>query len=120
MSKSETLVSAFEVNSLLVVFAVFFFWGIILYGSFSEHTVLPRKIAINQVDKMEIALLPGVGVKKALAIYEDRCRHGFFYSWKDLCRVKGVGLIWAEKNRERISFEISSDVLLGEAREHHP
>jgi competence protein ComEA len=49
--------------------------------------------------------LDGVGAAKANAIVEYREKNGVFGSLDDLLKVKGIGEVILEQNKDRISFE---------------
>ena len=46
---------------------------------------------INEADKEELMLLPGVGETLAQAVLDERERNGSFYYAEDLMSVRGIG-----------------------------
>ena len=50
-----------------------------------------EKININTADADTLALLPGIGEKRAQDIIDDRTANGPFRIPEDLTRVKGIG-----------------------------
>jgi competence protein ComEA len=60
-------------------------------------------IDINTADATALAAaINGVGEKRAQAIVDYRDAHGQFQSVDDLMRVKGIGPVLLEKNRENL------------------
>lgn len=65
-------------------------------------------VDINQASAQEIAdTLQGVGMTKAEEIVRYRDTHGDFQHADELVNVKGIGLNTVEKNRDRISLQVS-------------
>jgi competence protein ComEA len=65
-------------------------------------------VDINQASAQEIAeALQGVGMTKAEEIVRYRDTHGDFQHADELVNVKGIGLNTVEKNRDRISLQVS-------------
>lgn len=63
-------------------------------------------VNINTANANTLALsLNGVGEKKAQAIIDYRDSVGGFKSVDELTAVKGIGLAFVERNRERIVLE---------------
>lgn len=64
---------------------------------------LAWSIDINTADATALAAaINGVGEKRAQAIVDYRDAHGQFQSVDDLVRVKGIGPVLLEKNRENL------------------
>ncbi|AZQ84475.1 helix-hairpin-helix domain-containing protein [Colwellia sp. Arc7-635] len=61
-------------------------------------------VDINEADIETLALLKGVGEKRAKAIVAYRELHGKFNSVEDLLNVKGIGQRMLELNKERIKL----------------
>ncbi|GLX80168.1 competence protein ComEA [Thalassotalea insulae] len=61
-------------------------------------------ININQADTKALALLKGIGKKKAQAIVSYRQAHGDFSSIDDLLKVEGIGKKIIEQNKARLSI----------------
>jgi competence protein ComEA len=61
-------------------------------------------IDINKADTETLALLKGVGEKRAKAIIAYRELNGEFKSFDDLILVKGIGRQTLERNKERIKL----------------
>ncbi|MGB2739611.1 MAG: ComEA family DNA-binding protein [Cognaticolwellia sp.] len=61
-------------------------------------------IDINKADIQTLALLKGVGKKRAMAIVAYRELHGEFSSVEDLLNVKGIGQKMLERNKERMKL----------------
>ncbi len=55
------------------------------------------KVDINQADAAELALLPGIGPKRARRIIEEREINGPYLGAVSLSRVKGIGPKTAER-----------------------
>lgn len=64
------------------------------------------KIDINTASAKELALLKGIGQKKAAAIVEFRETNGPFLLPEDLVKVPGIGPKTFEANKDRITVEI--------------
>lgn len=63
-----------------------------------------QTIDINSADVKQLALLKGVGLKRAKAIVEYREANGEFASLEDLLKVKGIGESVLEANQSRIKI----------------
>lgn len=61
-------------------------------------------VDINKADIETLALLKGVGEKRAKAIVAYRELHGEFNSLDDLLNVKGIGEQMLQHNKERIKL----------------
>lgn len=61
-------------------------------------------VDINQADVEKLALLKGVGVKRAQAIVDYRELNGSFTSIDELLNVKGIGEQMLHLNKERIKL----------------
>ena len=61
-------------------------------------------VDINEANIETLALLKGVGEKRAKAIVAYRELHGKFNSVEDLLNVKGIGQRMLELNKERIKL----------------
>ncbi len=59
-------------------------------------------ININTADKQTLMELNGIGEKLAQAIIDYRQEHGAFGSLDELTKVKGIGPVILDKNRERL------------------
>jgi competence protein ComEA len=73
----------------------------------SPEVISPLEIQVVDVNKADIetlALLKGVGEKKAQAIIAYRELHGDFNSVDDLLNVKGIGEKMLQHNKERIKL----------------
>jgi competence protein ComEA len=73
----------------------------------SPEVISPLEIQVVDVNKADIetlALLKGVGEKKAQAIIAYRELHGDFNSVDDLLNVKGIGEQMLQHNKERIKL----------------
>lgn len=73
----------------------------------SPEVISPLEIQVIDVNKADIetlALLKGVGEKKAQAIIAYRELHGDFNSVDDLLNVKGIGEQMLQHNKERIKL----------------
>jgi competence protein ComEA len=60
-------------------------------------------ININEATVKELTSLPGLGKKKAEAIFAYRQEHGQFSDTQELVKVEGIGKKTYEKIRDRIS-----------------
>ncbi len=49
------------------------------------------RVDLNAAPRQELALLPGIGPKRADQIVQDRKQHGDYLSIQDLQRVHGIG-----------------------------
>jgi competence protein ComEA len=65
----------------------------------TSHKIVPTgvRIPINQASVTTLESLPGIGVKKAQAIFDYRHVHGLFTSINQLSQVKGIGPKLLEK-----------------------
>ena len=65
----------------------------------TSHKTVPTgiRIPINQASVTTLESLPGIGVKKAQAIFDYRHVHGLFTSINQLSQVKGIGPKLLEK-----------------------
>ena len=65
----------------------------------TSHKVVPTgvRIPINQASVTTLESLPGIGIKKAQAIFDYRHVHGLFTSINQLSQVKGIGPKLLEK-----------------------
>ena len=73
----------------------------------NPEVISPLEIQVVDVNKADIetlALLKGVGEKKAQAIIAYRELHGDFNSVDDLLNVKGIGEQMLQHNKERIKL----------------
>lgn len=68
-----------------------------------ETAAAADKININTADTSELALLEGIGDKKAQAIVEYREKNGRFRTVEELTNVSGISASILEKNIERIT-----------------
>jgi competence protein ComEA len=59
-------------------------------------------INVNTASLAQLALLPGVGKKKAAAIMEYRTKNGNFKSVDDLVNVKGIGQKMLQKLKGQV------------------
>lgn len=62
-------------------------------------------VNLNTANVEELQLLPGVGVKRAVAIIEVRKTKGGFKSVDELTLVKGVGEAMVEKLRPHLALK---------------
>ncbi len=85
--------------SLAIVVVLVFAW---FTAAWAED---PPKININTASANELALLKGVGAKKAAAIIEYRETNGPFKLPEDLLKVSGIGPKTFETNKDRIAVE---------------
>jgi competence protein ComEA len=69
------------------------------------------KIELNSATAQELAILPGIGMKKAEAIVEYRKTNGPFASAEDLLQVRGVGEKLLEKIKPMITVKIKGSDL---------
>ncbi len=68
-----------------------------------QHDGIDITVNINTATAEELqTLLIGVGEKKAKDIIQFRLEHGLFEVADDLMKIKGIGKVIVEKNRERI------------------
>ncbi len=58
------------------------------------------KLNVNDAASEELALLPGLGEKRAAAIIKERRQNGCFSTLSDLTRVRGIGAKSVEKLAE--------------------
>jgi len=70
-----------------------------------SQSSLTQKININSDSIEELAGLSGIGSKKAADIISFRKTYGDFRSFDDIAKVKGIGSVTVNKNRDKISFE---------------
>ena len=64
------------------------------------------RIDLNTATAEELAAtMTGVGLKKAKAIVAYRDEHGPFASIDDLVRVRGIGAVTLDSNRDRLSVD---------------
>lgn len=69
------------------------------------HEGITITVNINTANAEELDnLLIGIGPDKAAKIIAYREAHGKFASSEDLAKVKGIGAVTVEKNRERIQL----------------
>jgi competence ComEA-like helix-hairpin-helix protein len=61
-------------------------------------------ININTASSQELEKLPGIGKTIALRIIEYRNKYGFFYSYDDLLKVKGLGVKKINQLKQKIVF----------------
>ncbi len=79
---------------------------IALVLSFFTSIAVAKAININTASAEEIATaMNGVGMSKANSIVSDRKQNGEFKTVQDLSRVKGIGTVTIDKNRENISVK---------------
>ncbi|MBS9425269.1 ComEA family DNA-binding protein [Photorhabdus caribbeanensis] len=63
------------------------------------------KVNINTASAEELAkALNGIGVKKAQGIVEYREKHGAFTTVEQLQEVQGIGPVFIERNRSKLSY----------------
>ncbi|OCA56367.1 ComEA family DNA-binding protein [Photorhabdus namnaonensis] len=63
------------------------------------------KVNINTASAEELArVLNGIGVKKAQGIVEYREKHGAFTTVEQLQEVQGIGPVFIERNRNKLSY----------------
>ncbi|MBS9436512.1 ComEA family DNA-binding protein [Photorhabdus noenieputensis] len=63
------------------------------------------KVNINTASAEELAkALNGIGVKKAQGIVEYREKHGAFTAVEQLQEVQGIGPVFIERNRSKLSY----------------
>ncbi|MCT8343984.1 ComEA family DNA-binding protein [Photorhabdus kleinii] len=63
------------------------------------------KVNINTASAEELAkALNGIGVKKAQGIVEYREKHGAFTTVEQLQEVQGIGPVFVERNRNKLSY----------------
>ena len=67
--------------------------------------ILIQPIAINQVNRAELEIIPGIGRKMAQEIIAYRQRHGRFQSEQELLQVKYIGKRMLEKIKPYITFD---------------
>ncbi len=78
------------------------------YAGFSGrmHPDLARSahsgVRINTATVQQLASLPGIGMKKAEAIVEDRSARGRYRTVDDLARVRGIGEATVERLRRLV------------------
>ena len=73
----------------------------------AEMTTEPAQIQIdiNQADLDELDKhLEGIGKTKAKKIIEYRELHGDFEAIEDLMKIKGIGHVLVERNRDKIKL----------------
>jgi competence protein ComEA len=85
--------------SLAVLGVLVFVWFAVAWA---EET---PKININTASADELALLTGIGQKKAARIIEFRETNGPFKLPEDLLKVPGIGPKTFETNKDRIAVE---------------
>ncbi|OCQ52546.1 ComE operon protein 1 [Photorhabdus australis subsp. thailandensis] len=62
-------------------------------------------VNINTASAEELAkALSGIGVKKAQGIVEYREKHGAFTTVEQLQEVQGIGPVFIERNRSKLSY----------------
>jgi competence ComEA-like helix-hairpin-helix protein len=67
-----------------------------------KRIVIENKININQAAPKQIAgKIKGLGPKKARAIVKYRRKYGLFTSLESVAEVKGIGLIFFNKNKKQ-------------------
>lgn len=64
-----------------------------------------QEVNINTATLEELTSLNGIGEKVAARIIAYRKKHGDFEYPEDLIRVKGIGQILFERNRDRITVD---------------
>lgn len=64
-----------------------------LLAAEAENVTIPgvEKMSVNNADIDHLAMLKGIGTKKAEAIIKYRTENGNFASLQDLIKVKGIG-----------------------------
>lgn len=78
---------------------------IVLIATFIFATAAWSEVVnINTATAEQLALLKGVGMKKAEAIITYRNQNGRFSTAEDLANVKGIGIKTVEKNRASIQL----------------
>ncbi|MET4694803.1 ComEA family DNA-binding protein [Endozoicomonas lisbonensis] len=74
--------------------------------AFAEQSVKFEKINVNQATVQQLnESLVGVGPKIAREIVNHRESHGAFHSMEDLDKVKYIGSVLLEKNKDKIVFD---------------
>ncbi|UYM15621.1 ComEA family DNA-binding protein [Endozoicomonas euniceicola] len=73
---------------------------------FAEQSVQSGKVNVNQATVQQLnESLVGVGPKIAREIVNHRKSHGAFQSMEDLDKVKYIGSVLLEKNKDKIVFD---------------
>ncbi len=81
----------------------------LLLTLFFSGFAIASTVNVNTADAATLAeSLDGVGAAKANAIVEYREQNGAFGSMDDLLKVKGIGEVILDRNKDRISFEAGS------------
>ncbi len=71
----------------------------------AQNAVKPATVLnINQANEQQLALLKGIGLKKAKAIVAYRDTNGEFTSVKQLLKVKGIGEQILSLNKAKLSI----------------
>ncbi len=83
-----------------------------LLAAICSFPLLAGPVNINTADAATLAReLNGVGISKAALIVEYRESHGAFKTADDLAKVKGIGKMTIEKNRENILLGSKKEVV---------
>ena len=83
-----------------------------LLAAIFSFPLLAGPVNLNTADAATLAReLNGVGISKAALIVEYRESHGAFKTVDDLAKVKGIGKVTIEKNRENILLANQEDVV---------
>ncbi len=83
-----------------------------LLAAICSFPLLAGPVNINTADAATLAReLNGVGISKATLIVEYRDSHGDFKTADDLAKVKGIGKVTVEKNRENILLGSKKEVV---------
>jgi competence protein ComEA len=95
------IASKYLLKAVLIVCAVSLLLG--TAGFASDSHAGGDVVNINKATVKELASLPGIGKKKAEAIFAYRQDHGQFKDAQELVKVEGIGKKTYEKIKERIS-----------------
>ncbi len=80
------------------------------HSTFSSRARVPQssaktaaKVSLNTATADQLEQLPGIGPARALAIVEDRRRHGRYRAIEDLARVRGIGAATVSRLRTLVT-----------------